>query len=356
MRWSLLLQEEVGDRPRPAAGSSTACPCGVFVGERRHAHADPLAWWEAAALRRHRDHRRRVRAPSSTRLLLVQRVRAAGEDGAAGEVGEVRPVGRLRGVVEDVAVGALERLDDQLLGRAGGCGAVRLVERGSPGPAAARRATAGSRRGSWRSRGSACWRATGRSTPRTARGRCPVCRPTSVSVLVWPGTTSFLPESSGTQKLWITLQVFAAPVPSQALRCTKTSRPVGMISSSAVTTLASGYENCHHHCLPSTVTCSAAGPGFWARSKMVATVGTAMMASSSAGRIVHPISSLVLPWICFGFSFLPGAVAELHRQHDGGDDDRDADDDGDDQDRDEEVVDLLGLRDPWAAASSGRCS
>ena len=83
---------------------------------------------------------------------------------------------------------------------------------------------------------------------------------------------------------------------------------------------------------------------------MVATVGTAMMASSSAGRIVHPISSRVLPWICFGFSFLPGAVAELHRQHDGGDDDRDADDDRDDQDRDEEVVDLLRLRDPWAAS------
>ncbi len=39
---------------------------------------------------------------------------------------------------------------------------------------------------------------------------------------------------------------------------------------------------------------------------MVATVGTATIASSSAGRIVQPISSRVLPWICFGFSFLPG--------------------------------------------------
>ena len=38
----------------------------------------------------------------------------------------------------------------------------------------------------------------------------------------------------------------------------------------------------------------------------VATVGTAMIASSSAGRIVQPISRRVLPWICFGFSFLPG--------------------------------------------------
>src|SRR5207249_4438789 len=105
-----------------------------------------------------------------------------------------------------------------------------------------------------------------------------------VSVLVWPGTTSFLPESSGTQKLWITLQVTELPLGgSHALRCRNTSRPVGMTISSAVTTLASGYENCHHHCLPSTLTWSAWGPGFWARSKMVATVGTAMIASSSAG-------------------------------------------------------------------------
>ena len=39
---------------------------------------------------------------------------------------------------------------------------------------------------------------------------------------------------------------------------------------------------------------------------MVATVGTAMIASNNAGMIVHPISSRVLPWICLGFSFVPG--------------------------------------------------
>ena len=39
---------------------------------------------------------------------------------------------------------------------------------------------------------------------------------------------------------------------------------------------------------------------------MVLTVGTAMTARISAGTIVQPISSWVLPWICLGFSFLPG--------------------------------------------------
>ena len=38
---------------------------------------------------------------------------------------------------------------------------------------------------------------------------------------------------------------------------------------------------------------------------MVPMVGTAITASSRAGTIVQPISSRVLPWTCFGFSFLP---------------------------------------------------
>src|SRR5215213_2503448 len=111
--------------------------------------------------------------------------------------------------------------------------------------------------------------------------------------LVRPGTTSFLPDSSGTQKLWITLQVFAVPVPSHASSFTKTSRPVGITNSSAVTTFASGYVNSHHHCLPTTWTSSAWSVGFSARSKIVATVGTATIASSSAGSTVQPISSRV---------------------------------------------------------------
>ena len=77
---------------------------------------------------------------------------------------------------------------------------------------------------------------------------------------------------------------------------------------------------------------------------MVATVGTAMIASSSAGTMVQPISRRVLPWTCLGFSFLPGRWRNLIANHDGRDDDRDADDDRDDQDRDEQVVDLLRLR------------
>jgi len=38
---------------------------------------------------------------------------------------------------------------------------------------------------------------------------------------------------------------------------------------------------------------------------MVATVGTAMIARSSAGSTVHPISRRVLPCTCFGFSLVP---------------------------------------------------
>src|SRR6476659_4628622 len=68
--WSLLLQEEVGDLVGLLRGHRLHARRRV-VDERRHAHADPLAWWEAAALRRHRDHRRRVADPARE-VLLVQ--------------------------------------------------------------------------------------------------------------------------------------------------------------------------------------------------------------------------------------------------------------------------------------------
>ena len=117
---------------------SSACCCVIgFVaaarrrvrGERRHADADPLTGWEPAALRRHRDHRRRVLHPVDE-VAPGERVRAAGEGGAARQVREVRPVGRLRRVVEDVAVDAPEvlRVGEQLL-RGPGRFAVGVGER-----------------------------------------------------------------------------------------------------------------------------------------------------------------------------------------------------------------------------------
>ena len=51
----------------------------------------------------------------------------------------------------------------------------------------------------------------------------------------------------------------------------------------------------------------------------MATVGTAITARISAGMIVQPISSGVLPWICFGLSSLALAVAEPQRDVDRGD-------------------------------------
>ena len=82
-----------------------------------------------------------------------------------------------------------------------------------------------------------------------------------------------------------------------------------------------------------------------------------MTARISAGTIVQPISSGVLPWICFGFSFVARrryrkrSATKIVRA-----DDDDADDDRDPEERDEQVVDLLGLRALRARASSARCS
>src|SRR4051812_37304029 len=125
------------------------------------------------------------------------------------------------------------------------------------------------------------------------------------SMVLWftrPGITSFFPLSSGTQKEWMTL----------VERWDRyTFVPTGMCSSVLVTTFLSfigcfGTWNCHHHCSPSTETWSTFGPlGSLARSKIVAMVGTATTARIRAGTIVQPISSGVLPWICFGLSGLP---------------------------------------------------
>src|SRR3954453_2778230 len=54
--WSLLLQQPVGDVARLLV-RHRLLPGRLFLDERRHAHADPLACREPAALRRHRDHR-----------------------------------------------------------------------------------------------------------------------------------------------------------------------------------------------------------------------------------------------------------------------------------------------------------
>ncbi len=52
-----------------------------------------------------------------------------------------------------------------------------------------------------------------------------------------------------------------------------------------------GYSNCHHHCLPTTVTSSASGRASRRGRRSCATVGTAITARISAGTIVQPISS-----------------------------------------------------------------
>ena len=107
-----------------------------------------------------------------------------------------------------------------------------------------------------RSRAAACRRARARSTRRTARGRCRARRPRSSSVLAWPGTTSFLPASSGTQNEWITLlrragvQRATGPVRpgcASRWRCTNRCR-------------LSVYSYCHHHWRAVDVTCTTFGP------------------------------------------------------------------------------------------------
>ena len=218
--------------------------------------------------------RRRVERSSRSGSSRVELVVAAGERRAAREVRQVRAVRcDVARVVDGVAVRALERVARTAPARPGG--SASLSTSGVAGPSLLlRRPTARSRRASWRSPGSACWRARGRSTPRTARGRCRARRPRCVSVLSRPGTTSVLPASSGTQKLWITLQSPFADAGVVARRRARGARrrPVGMRSSLAVTTL----PRVRVARTPTTTACpttvdlrARSAPGFSARSKIV---------------------------------------------------------------------------------------
>src|SRR5690349_21151083 len=102
-----------------------------------------------------------------------------------------------------------------------------------------------------------------------------------VSVLGWPGTTSFMPESSGTQNEWMTLLLVSD---------NSTGRLIGMCISLAVRkpVLGSVYVYCQNHCRAATSTCTTSGPvGVFARSKIVATVGTAIVIKIRNGMIVQ---------------------------------------------------------------------
>ena len=115
-----------------------------------------------------------------------------------------------------------------------------------------------------------------------------------------------------------------------------------MTSSSAVATLASSYWNCHHHCLPVTVTCSAFGPGVLGevedrgdgrhRDRHEQHRGQDRPTDLELGVAVDLLRVLVDTF----------AVAEFDREHDDGAEHEDADDGRDHADRPEEVVDLVG--------------
>src|SRR5438067_3347281 len=117
---SLQLEQVVGDLPglllrhRRLPGRSIAA-------ERRHAHT--LARRRLprlpARLGLHRDEARRVVHPFDE-LVACQLVVAAGEGGAAGQVGQVRSVAAHLRVGERVAVRALELRADEVLGGTGG--------------------------------------------------------------------------------------------------------------------------------------------------------------------------------------------------------------------------------------------
>src|SRR4051794_39337040 len=80
-----------------------------------------------------------------------------------------------------------------------------------------------------------------------------------LSVLGWPGTTSFFPASSGTQNEWITLLLVSVST---------TGRWIGMCISLAVRNpvLGSVYVYCQNHCRAATSTCTTLGPfGIFAR-------------------------------------------------------------------------------------------
>jgi hypothetical protein len=119
----------------------------------------------------------------------------------------------------------------------------------------------------------------------------------SISGVVRPGTASFLPLSAGIQNEWIT---------SSEVIASSTFCPAGITRSLAVVTSASpspfvSYSNPHHHWWPttSTVTPSLSSPSML---NSVETVPRATTPRMAAGSTVHPISSLVLPWVCAGRS------------------------------------------------------
>ena len=112
-----------------------------------------------------------------------------------------------------------------------------------------------------------------------------------VSVFGWPGTTSFLPASAGTQNEWITFLLVSV---STTGWCT------GMCISLAVKNCAplSVYSYCQNHWRASTFTWMTFGPfGILARLKMVATVGTAITARIRNGMIVQLTSRTMFPWV-----------------------------------------------------------
>ena len=174
------------------------------------------------------------------------------------------------------------------------------------------------------------------------RGRCRVCRSGASWCCAWPGTTSRLPASSGTQKLWITLQ--CRRVHRGAQRSVARGQREVHVTPGRDVHLVGGDDLLVDPVLLRVVELppplladdgdlAAGAPGFSARSKIVLTVGTAITARIRAGTSVQPISSGVLPWICFGRSSRALAVAEAQRDEDRRDEDEDADGDGHPQDR-----------------------
>ena len=127
----------------------------------------------------------------------------------------------------------------------------------------------------------------------------------SVSRLSRPGTTSRLPPSCGTQKLWIT---------SGPSSVSWTGRPAGRWSSFAVATSSAGYRNSHHHWRPRTSTSSAPAAGAACVRKMTWIVGIAIRSSTSAGAIVQESSSSVWPRVCGGGG-APGLSRKRNSTH-----------------------------------------
>ena len=127
----------------------------------------------------------------------------------------------------------------------------------------------------------------------------------SVSRFRRPGTTSRLPPSCGTQKLWIT---------SGPSSVSWTGRPAGRWSSFAVATSSAGYRNSHHHWRPRTSTSSAPAAGAACVRKMTWIVGIAIRSSTSAGAIVQESSSSVWPRVCGGGG-APGLSRKRNSTH-----------------------------------------